>query len=77
MNVTTALESNQEQQVTPLVENYNHQQIYRLVRKYLILPLCRGDYMDWEFCQSVEEIILLKSRCAAIHNKFVVTNTSL
>ena len=33
MIFTTALESIQEQQVTPLVENDNQQQIYRWVRK--------------------------------------------
>ena len=48
MNVTTAPESMQEQPVTPLVENDYQQQIYRWVRKYLLLLSCRGDYTDWE-----------------------------
>ena len=77
MNVTTALESIQEQRVTPLVENDNQQQIYRWVRKNLSLPSGKGHYTDWELRQSVEEIILLKSSCAAIQDNFGVTNTSL
>ena len=40
MNITTALESIQEQWVTPMVENDNQQQIYRWVRKCILLPLC-------------------------------------
>ena len=77
INITTALESAQEQRVTTLVENYNQQQIYRWVRKYLLLPLCRGDYTDWELRQSVEGIILLESGCATIHEDFGVPNTYL
>ena len=77
MNFTTALESIQEQRVTPIVENGNQQQIYRWVRKHLLLPLGRGHYTDWELCQSVEEIILLKSSCAAIQDNFGVPKTSL
>ena len=77
MNVTTALESIQEQRVTPLVENDNQQQIYRWVRKFLLLPSVRGHYTDWYLCQSVEEIILLNSSCAAIQDNFSVPKTSL
>ena len=55
LNVTTALESIQEQRVTPLVENENQQHIYRWVRKNLSLPSGRGHYTDWELRQSVEE----------------------
>ena len=54
INVTTVLESIQEQRVTPMVENYNQQQIYRWVRKYLLLLLDRGYYTDWELRRSVE-----------------------
>ena len=54
MNVTTTLESIQEQWVTPLVENDNQQQIYRLVRKHILLPSGRGHYTDWELCQSID-----------------------
>ena len=77
MKVTTALESIQEQLVTPLVENRNQQQIYRWVRKHLLDPSGRGHYTDWELCQSVEERILLKSSCAAIQDNFCVPKTSL
>ena len=77
MNVTTALESTQEQRVTPLVENDNQQQIYRWARKHLLLPSGRGHYMDWELRQSVEERILLKSSRATIQDKFGVPNISL
>ena len=48
-----------------------------MVRKYLLLLLGRGDYTDWELYQSVEERILLKSSCTAVHEKFGVPNTSL
>ena len=48
INVTTALESIQEQRVTPLVENLYHQQIYRWVRKHSLLLSGRGHYMDWD-----------------------------
>ena len=75
MKFTTELESIQEQWVTPLVENDNQQQIYRWVRKYLLGQSGRGHYTDWELCQSVEEIILLESICAAIQNNFGVPNT--
>ena len=54
MNVTIALESTQEQRVTPLVENDNQQQIYRWARKNLLLPSGRGHYTGWELRQSVE-----------------------
>ena len=54
MNVTTALESIQEQRVTPLVENDNQQQIYRWFRNYILLPSDRGHYTDWKLCKSVE-----------------------
>ena len=77
MNVTTALESIQEQQVTPLVENGNQKQIYRWVRKNLSLPSGRLHYTDWELCQSVEERILLKSSCGIIQENFGVPKTSL
>ena len=77
MNVKTVLESIQEQRVTPLVENENQQQIYRWVRKNLSLPSGRGHCTDWEIRQSVEEIILLKSSCAAIQENFGVPKTSL
>ena len=77
LNVTSALESIQEQQVTFLVENDNQQQIYRWVRKNILLPLGRGHYTDWELRQSVEERILLKSSCAAIQENFGVPKTSL
>ena len=77
LNATTALESIQEQRVTPLIENDNQQQIYRWVRKNLSLPSGRGHYTDWELRQSVEEIILLKSSCAAIQYNFGVPKTSL
>ena len=77
LNATTALESTQEQWVTPMVENDNQQQIYRWVRKYLLLPLCIGDYMDWELRQSVKERILLKSGCTVIHDNFGVPKTPL
>ena len=77
INVTTALESIQEQQVTPLVENDNQQQIYIWVRKHLLVPSGRGHYTDWELRQSVEERILLKSSCAVIQDNFCVPKTSL
>ena len=77
LNVTTALESTQEQRVTPLVENDNQQQIYRWFRNYLLLTPGRGDYTDWELRKSVEGRILLNSSCTAIHDNFGVTKTSL
>ena len=77
MKVTSELESIKKQRVTPLIENDNHQQIYRWVRKYLLGPPGRGHYMDWDLRQPVEEIILLKSSCAAIQDNFVVPKTSL
>ena len=77
MKVRTALEYIQEQRVTPLVENGNQKQIYRWVRKHLLLPSGRGHYTDWELHQSVEEIILLKSSCAVIQYNFGVPKTSL
>ena len=77
LNVTTALESIQEQQVTPLVENENQQQIYRWVREYILLPSCSGDYTDWELHQSVEGRILLKPICTTIHEEFGVPINSL
>ena len=46
-------------------------------QKNLSLPSGRGHYMDWELRQSFEEIILLKSSCATIHDNFGVTKTSL
>ena len=46
-------------------------------QKNLSLPSGRGHYTDWELRQSFEEIILLKSSCAAIQDNFVVPNTSL
>ena len=66
MNVTTALESTQEQRVTPLVENDNQQQIYRWVRNHLLLPSGRRHHTDWGLHQSVQERIFLKSSCAVI-----------
>ena len=60
-----------------MVENDNQQQIYRWVRNHILLPPCREDYTDWELRQSVEEIILLKSSCTVIHEKFDVPRTSL
>ena len=77
MKVTTALESIQLQWITPLVENENQQQIYIWVRKYLLGPSGRGHYTDWGIYQSVEEIILPKSSCAAIQDNFGVPKTSL
>ena len=77
MKVKTALESNQEQQATPMVENDNQEQIYRWVRKHLLLPSGRGYYTDWELRQSIEERIILKSSCAAIQDNFGVPKTSL
>ena len=77
LNVTTALKSIQEQRFTPLVENDNQQQIYGWVRNYLLLPPGRGDYKDWELCQSVEGGILLKSSCTMIHDDFGVLKTSI
>ena len=53
INVTAALDSIQEQRVTTLVENDNKKHIYLWVRKYILLPSRRGDYMDWEIHQSV------------------------
>ena len=47
MNVTTVLESIQDKRVTPLAENDNQQQIYRWVRKHLLLPSGRIYYTDW------------------------------
>ena len=60
-----------------MVENGNQKQIYIWVRKYFLLPSCRGDYTHWELHQSVEERILLKSRYSAIHENFSVSKTSL
>ena len=77
MKVTTALEYIQEQRVTPLVENDNQQQIYRWVRKHLLLLSGRGHYTDWELCQSAEERILLESSCAESQDNFGVPKTSL
>ena len=77
LNVITALESIQEQRVTPLVENDNKKQIYRWVRNYVLLPFCKRDYTYWDICQSVEVIILLKLICTAIHDDFVAPNNSL
>ena len=77
MNATTALEYIQEQEVKPLVENDNQKHICRWVRKYLLLLSGRGDYMDWELCQSVEGRIFLKSSCTRIHENFGVQNTTL
>ena len=77
MKVATALESIQEQRVTPLVENDNQQQIYRWVRKNLSLPSGREHYTDWELRQSVEEIILLNSSYTEIQENFGVPKTSL
>ena len=77
LHVTIALESIQEQRFTPLVESDNQQQIYRWVRKYLLLPSGKWDYTDWYIHQSIEVITLLKSICTAIHGNFGVTNTSL
>ena len=72
IKITTAPESIQEQWVTPLVQNSNHQQIYRWVRKHLLLPSGRVHYTDWELRKSVEERILLKSRFTVIHDSFGV-----
>ena len=77
LNFITSLESIQEQQVTPLVENDNQQQIYRWVRNYLLLPSVIVDYTDWELHKSFEVRILLKSSFTAIHDNFVVPKTSL
>ena len=77
MNITAALEYIQEQWVTPLVENDNQQQIYRWVRKYLLLLPGRGDYTDWALRQSVEGKILPKSSCTAIHDNFGVPKITL
>ena len=77
MNFTTALESTQEQQVTPLVENDNQKQIYRWVRKHILFPSGVGHYTDWELRQSVEDRILLISICDAIQYNCGVPNTSL
>ena len=77
LNVTTALESIQEQRVTPLVENDNQQQIYIWVRNHLLLPSGRGDYTDWELCKSVEGRILLKLIWTAINDYFCVPNITL
>ena len=77
MKVTTALESIQEQRVTPLVENGNQQQIYRWVRKHILLPSDRGHYTDWELHQSDEGRIFLNSSCTTIHENFGVPKTSL
>ena len=46
-------------------------------QKVFLLPPCRGDYMDWDLYQSVLKIILLNSRCTAIHEEYSVPNTSL
>ena len=51
--------------------------IYIWIRKHLLLPPCRGDCTDWDLRQSVEEKILLKSSCAAIHDNFDVPKTSI
>ena len=77
MNITTALESIKEQRAAPLVENDNHQQIYRWDRNYLLLILSRGVYMDWDLRQSVEGRIFLKSSFTVIYEKFSVPKTSL
>ena len=77
MNATTVLEYIQEKWVTPMVEIYNHQQIYIWVRKYLLLLLGRGDYTDWALRQSVEGKILLKSSFTAIHDNFGVPKTTI
>ena len=62
--VKKALESIQEQRVTPPVENGNQQHIYRWVRNHPLLPSGgRGLYTDWEIHQSAGKIILLKSSC--------------
>ena len=61
LNVTIALYSIQEQRVTLRIENENQQQIYRWFRNYLLIPSGRGDYTDWDICQSAEGIIFLKS----------------
>ena len=45
--------------------------------KASLLPSGRGNYTDWELRKSVEEILLLKSRCAAIQDSFGVPNNFL
>ena len=45
-------------------------------QKTFLLPSGRGHYTDWEIRQSFEEIILLKSSCAAIQDKFGVPKNS-
>ena len=77
MNVTTELESIQEQWVPTLGKNGNQQQIYRWVRKYILLASCRGDYTDWELHQSDEGRIFLNSSCTTIHENFGVPKNSI
>ena len=45
-------------------------------QRAFLLPSGRGNYMNWELRQSVEERILLKSSCAAIQDNFGVPKTS-
>ena len=77
MNFTIELESTQEQQVTTLVKNYNQQQIYISIIKFILLLSGRVDYTDWELRQSVEGRILLNSIYTAIHDNLGVPKNTL
>ena len=49
LQVATTLQPIQEQRDIPLVESYNQQQIFRLVRTNLNLPSVQGHgYTEWE-----------------------------
>ena len=78
LQVSTTLESMQEQRDITLVESYNQQQIFRWVRNQIDLPSVQGHvYTEWELCEECQIIILMKSSYSKILEKFGVPKSTL
>ena len=78
LEISTRMESVQEEQDISMEESYNQQQIYTWVRNNLNLPSVQGQtYTEWELCQTCERRILDKSRYSEIIVKLGVPNSTL
>ena len=78
LQVSTTLESIQEQWDNPLVESYNQQQIFLWVINHLNLPSVQGHgYTEREIREAVERRILENSRYSEIIEIFGVPKSTI
>ena len=71
LEISSKLESIQEERDIPSVESDNQQNIYRWIRTNINIPSVQGQkYTEWEICQACERRILDKSSYSVILVRF-------